>query len=139
MGLRILGAAYVLVLSVSAAVAGETSFDITGDAAKGERVFRKCKACHAVGEGAQARVGPALNGLLGRAAASEEGYSYSDALQQAAADGLVWTPETLVAFLEKPKAFLDGTKMSFAGLRKEKDRADIIAYLATFKSEEEES
>ena len=136
--IRLFATAFVMA-SVSAAFAGETDFDITGDAAKGEKVFRKCKACHAVGDGAKARTGPTLNGLLGRVAASEDGYAYSDAMQQSGADGLVWTPETLAAFLEKPKDFIDGTKMSFAGLRKEQDRTDIIAYLATFKSEEEES
>ena len=134
-----LGAAAILALSVSAASAGESDFEITGDATKGEKVFKKCKACHAVGDGAKARVGPALNGMLGRAAGSQDGFKYSKAMQQAGTDGLAWTPETLAEFLAKPKAFIEGTKMSFPGLRKEADQENIIAYLATFNSEEEGS
>ncbi|MEO3415156.1 cytochrome c family protein [Roseovarius sp. CAU 1744] len=128
MTLTQLGAAGILALLASSAMAEE----ITGDAAKGEKVFRKCKACHAVGEDAKNKVGPILNGIVGRAAASEADFAYSPAFEQAAADGLVWTVDQLAAFLEKPKDVVDGTKMSFAGLRKEQDRADIIAYLATF-------
>lgn len=128
MTLTQLGAAGILALLASSVMAEE----ITGDAAKGEKVFRKCKACHAVGEDAKNKVGPILNGIVGRAAASEADFAYSPAFEQAAADGLVWTADQLAAFLEKPKDVVDGTKMSFAGLRKEQDRADIIAYLATF-------
>ncbi len=127
-----LGAVAFQVFLASSALAGETTYEIIGDAAKGEKIFKKCKACHAVGDGAKARVGPTLNGLLGRVAGSEDEFVYSDAMQKAGAGGLVWEPETLAAFLEKPKAYVDGTKMSFAGLRKDEDRADIIAYLATF-------
>ena len=105
-----------------------------GDPAKGEKVFRKCKACHDVGEGAKLKVGPPLTGIIGRAAASVEDFSYSDAMKAAAADGLIWTPETIAELLEKPKDFIPGTKMSFAGLRKEEERADVVAYLATFEA-----
>lgn len=104
-----------------------------GDAAKGEKVFRKCQACHAVGEGAENKVGPVLNGLMGRAVAAGEGFEYSDALVAKGAEGVVWDAETLAAFLEKPRDWAPGTKMSFAGLRKEKDRDNLIAYLATFE------
>lgn len=104
-----------------------------GDAAKGEKVFRKCQACHAVGEGAENKVGPVLNGLMGRAVAAGEGFEYSDALVAKVAEGVVWDAETLAAFLEKPRDWAPGTKMSFAGLRKEKDRDNLIAYLATFQ------
>ena len=111
-------------------------FEITGDAAAGERAFRRCAACHAVGDGAESKVGPVLNGVLGRPAGSYEDFDYSDALLEfAAAEELVWTPETLDAFLTKPRDYIDGTKMAFAGLRKEEDRADLIAYLATFPAE----
>lgn len=106
-----------------------------GDAAKGEKVFRKCKACHAVGEGAENKVGPELNGIVGRAAASVEGFSYSKALTTLAENGAVWSAEELDAFLTKPRAYAKGTKMSFAGLRKEDDRANVIAYLSTFAAE----
>ena len=104
-----------------------------GDAAKGERIYNKCKACHAVGEDAKNKVGPMLNGIVDAAAGQVADYKYSDALLAAAADGLVWDEESLTAFLQKPKDFLDGTKMSFPGLRKEEEIADVIAYLATFE------
>ena len=106
-----------------------------GDAAKGEKVFRKCKSCHTVGAGAENRVGPMLNGIVGRAVASVDGFKYSAALEGLKADGATWTPEDLSAFLTKPRDFAKGTKMTFAGLRKEEDRTNIIAYLATFADE----
>ncbi|MCP1200646.1 cytochrome c family protein [Notoacmeibacter sp. MSK16QG-6] len=104
-----------------------------GDAAAGEKVFRKCKACHAVGDGAANKVGPQLNGVVGRTAGSAADYSYSPAMTSAGAEGLVWSPDEMDEFLTKPKDFISGTKMAFAGLRKEKERADVIAYLATFE------
>ena len=104
-----------------------------GDAEAGEKVFKKCKACHAVGDDAKNKVGPILNGVVGAAAGQNAEFKYSDALKEAADGGLVWDEESLAAFLTKPKDFMDGTKMSFAGLRKEKDVANLIAYLATFE------
>lgn len=103
-----------------------------GDAAKGEKVFRKCKACHAVGEDAKNKVGPILNGVVDRTIAAGADFKYSDVLIQLGADGKTWTSEELDAFLTKPRDYAKGTKMSFAGLRKEKDRMNVIAYLATF-------
>ncbi|SFN65463.1 sulfur dehydrogenase subunit SoxD [Roseovarius lutimaris] len=100
--------------------------------AAGEKVFKKCKACHQVGEGAKNRVGPQLNGVMERAAGSVEDFRYSSALKEKAAEGLVWTPETLAAFLAKPRDYMKGTKMSFAGLKSEEDQAAIAAYLASF-------
>lgn len=98
---------------------------------KGEKVFKKCKACHAVGEGAANKVGPQLNNLIGRKAGAAEGFEYSDGFKAKAAAGLVWNEETLAAFLESPRDYVEGTKMAFAGLRKDKDRDAIVAY---FKS-----
>ncbi len=103
--------------------------DITGDADAGEKVFRKCQACHMVGEDAKNRVGPILTGVVGRPAASVEDFKYSDAMQEAGANGLVWTPDELDAYLENPREHVPGNKMTFAGLRKEEDRADVIAYI----------
>lgn len=103
-----------------------------GDAAKGEKVFKKCKACHAVGEGAKHRVGPHLNDVVGRAAGGAEGYKYSKAMKAAGEAGTTWDDEALDAFLAKPRGYMKGTKMSFAGLRKDSERTDIIAYLRTF-------
>jgi len=80
------------------------------------------------------KTGPHLNGVIGRVAASLEGFKYSKALmEKAEAEELVWTPETLDEFLTKPKAYVKGTKMSFAGIRKDTQRADLIAYLAGFE------
>ena len=102
-----------------------------GDADAGEKVFRKCKACHQVGADAQSRTGPVLNGIVGAPAGAVEDFSYSSALEDAAADGLVWTEDNLAAFLAKPREFMKGTRMSFAGLRRDTEIADVIAYLTT--------
>lgn len=96
-----------------------------GDAEKGEKVFKKCKSCHSLEDG-QNKIGPHLHGLMGRTAGAVEGFNYSDAM---AGSGVVWEEETLDAFLTKPKDYMPGTKMTFAGLKKPEDRADVIAYL----------
>lgn len=107
-----------------------------GDADKGEKVFKKCKACHEVGADAKNKVGPTLNGIVGAPAAHlGDEFKYSDAMLEAAAGGLVWDEASLTEFLTKPKDFMKGTKMSFAGLRKEDDIEDVIAYLQTFPAE----
>lgn len=100
-----------------------------GDPEKGEKVFRKCRSCHEVGPDAKDKSGPALNGILGAAAGASADFKYSKALQSAAEDGLVWDEASLTAFLTKPRDFLKGTRMSFSGLRKEADVANVIAYL----------
>lgn len=112
-------------------VAGPALAD--GDADKGKRTYNKCKACHDIGEGAKNKVGPSLTGVIGREIASVEGFSYSDAFTAKKAEGFVWTEENLAAYLEKPKDFIPGNKMSFAGLRKEDEREDVIAYIKTFQ------
>ena len=104
-----------------------------GDAAAGEKVFRKCKACHAVGDGAKNKVGPMLNGIVDVEIASVEDFKYSKAFLAKKAEGLVWTEEVLDTYLTKPKNFIPGSKMSYAGLKKEGDRANVIAYLKTFE------
>ena len=105
----------------------------------GEKIFKKCKACHAVGAGAKNKVGPHLNALAGRKAGSLEGYKYSKAMAGAGEEGLVWTKETLGKFLAKPKAFMKKTKMAFPGLEKEEDRANVIAYLLTLAPPKEDA
>lgn len=100
--------------------------------AEGERQFKKCAACHKVGEGARNGTGPQLNGIVNRAAGTIDGFKYSKPLADMAAGGLVWDDAALHAFLENPKAFVKGTRMSFAGMKGEGDRAAVIAYLATF-------
>ncbi len=128
------GTALALILGTNLAAAQDAAH---GDAEAGEKVFRKCKACHEIGPEAKAKVGPPLTDVLGRTAGTVEGFKYSDAMIAAGEGGLVWTPETIATFLEKPKDFVDGTKMSFAGLRKPEERDDVIAYLATFATETE--
>lgn len=111
-----------------------------GDAKKGEKVFRKCKACHVV-ESEKNRVGPHLVNVIGRVPGSIEDFKYSDAMMEYGEDN-VWDVETLDVYLKKPRDAVKGTKMAFAGLRKEKDRADVIAYLMQFSEdagEEEEA
>ncbi|MEX3008130.1 c-type cytochrome [Hoeflea sp. TYP-13] len=108
------------------------------DIKAGEKVFRKCKSCHAVGDNAKNKVGPQLNDLFGRTAGSIDGFKYSKAMKSAGVEGLVWDDESVGKYLEKPKAFLKGTKMAFAGLKKDKDVVNIIAYLKTFSVEGEE-
>ncbi len=100
-----------------------------GDVEAGKNVFKKCHACHNVGEGAKNSIGPELNGIVGRVAGSAEGYSYSDANK---GSGITWDAAILDVYLKDPKAKVPGTKMAFPGLTNDKDRADVIAYLGTF-------
>ena len=98
----------------------------------GAKIYNQCKSCHEIGEDAKNRVGPQLNDLNGRVAGSVDGFRYSKSMAKAGADGLIWTDETLNAFLEDPKAYIPKTKMSFRGIRDAEDRADLIAYLDSF-------
>lgn len=97
--------------------------------AEGETVFRKCSACHQVGEGAVNRVGPHLNDVFGRAAGGLDDFRYSNVMADAGASGMVWTDETMAEFLADPRGYMRGTKMSFAGLRAEAEIAAVNAYL----------
>ncbi len=99
--------------------------DGAGDLAAGEKVFKKCKACHKLEEGAKA-VGPDLFAVVGRDVAGREGFKYSDAM---IAFGGTWDVERLDTYLADPKGVVPGTKMSFKGLSTEADRANVIAYL----------
>ena len=103
-----------------------------GDVALGKEVFDfRCTGCHAVGsEGA--KNGPSLNNLIGRPAASVEGFKYSDAMVEAEQAGVVWDFETLSKFITKPRSVVSGSNMAFTGLRNPDDVANVIAYLATF-------
>ncbi|UWR50324.1 c-type cytochrome [Phaeobacter inhibens] len=103
--------------------------------AKGEKTFRKCKSCHQIGAGAKSKTGPILNGIIGAPAAHVEGFRYSKAMKAAAEDGLVWDEAELAAFLAKPKTYMKGTKMSFAGLKKDADIEAVIAYLKAATAE----
>lgn len=104
-----------------------------GDPAKGKKVFRKCKACHTVGDKARNKIGPVLNGIVDSEIASVEGFKYSKAFLARKAEGFVWTAENLDAYLAKPRKVIKGGKMSFVGLKKAKDRENVIAYLRSFE------
>jgi cytochrome c len=107
-----------------------------GDVERGKEVFAKCSGCHEVGKGAESGIGPHLNGIFGRRAASvADNFRYSEGLQRAGAEGLEWHLETLDAYLENPKALVSGTRMSFRGLKKPQDRADVLAYLRLFSDD----
>ena len=101
-----------------------------GDAAKGEKVFVKCKTCHDVDKGVN-RVGPTLKGVVGRPVASVEGFKYSEDMLAKGKEGAVWDEATLAAYLPDPKAWVPKTKMAFAGLKKPEDVMVLIAYLKT--------
>lgn len=123
----------VLAATALLALAGAAFAD--GDAAKGEKVFKKCTACHAVGADAKNKVGPELNGIVGRKVASVEGFKYSPAMIEFGAGDKVWDAESIDAYLADPKGFIPKNKMAFAGLKKEDERADVIAYLSQFNED----
>lgn len=101
------------------------------DATAGEKVFTKCKACH-VADQDQNRVGPSLMNVIGRTAGTHPNFQYSQAMKDAGTNGLVWNNDTLAQYLKDPRAMVKGTKMAFAGLKDDKDIADVIAYLDQF-------
>lgn len=116
----------ILVVALAAAVPALAAAPASaaGDVAKGEKVFRKCKACHGVD--GKNKVGPHLDGVFGRKAGAVEGFAYSPAMKDS---GITWDEASLGTFLADPKGAIKGTKMIFAGIKKEDERADVIAYL----------
>jgi cytochrome c len=118
--------AFVSMLATGASQANE------GKAQDGEEVFKRCRACHEVGPDAKNKLGPSLNGIIGRKAGSIEGFTYSPANKKAGEEGWVWTDEKLLTYLENPRAAMPGNRMAFVGLPDEQDRLDILAYLKTF-------
>jgi len=126
MGSDVVAQEFDAAAEIEAAIAG-------GDIAKGEKVFKKCKACHKVGEDAKNTVGPQLNHFFAREIGSNEEYKYSDTFLEKKAEGQVWDIEAFNAFLTKPKDYIAKTKMTFAGLKKDSDRADVLAYLASIQ------
>lgn len=121
--------ALTLVLAPPGAAMAQDAAEAIGDAERGAKVFRTCVGCHQIGPGASNRVGPHLNGIYGRQAGTVEGFAYSDAMQRASADGLVWDLERLDAYIENPRALVTGTRMSFRGIKDAQDRHDVLAYL----------
>jgi cytochrome c len=119
-----------LTLSAGNALASELR-----DADRGEAAFAQCKGCHQVGQGAKDRIGPNLNGIFGRRAGAIEGFSYSKSMARAGADTLIWTQDTLDAFVENPKALVSRTRMSFRGIKDPVERLDLLAYLRRFSDD----
>ena len=117
---------------VAMVLTGAARADLIGDKAAGEVVFSKCSGCHEIGVGATDRIGPHLNGIFGRRAAAHQGFDYSAAMTRAGVDGLIWTAETLDAYLENPRALVSKTRMSFRGLPDPEDRANLMAYMRGF-------
>ena len=99
------------------------------DVAAGENSFKKCLACHSIGEGAKNKVGPVLNGLDGRKSGTVEGFSYSDANK---GSGITWNKDQFLDYIKDPKAKIPGTKMVFAGIKNEKEANDLWAYVSSF-------
>jgi cytochrome c len=124
LALKVCGLAIAL-----SAVAGLAEPGAAQDAAAGEKVFLKCRACHQTGENARNSVGPVLNGIVGRKAGTYPDYNYSEANRNS---GLTWDEATLQEYLKNPKAKVPETKMTFAGLSSQKDIDNVIAYLKTF-------
>ena len=127
--------AYIKIAALSAALVWSVSAYAEGDAVHGEQVFKQCKVCHSIGPGAKAGVGPEQNGVFGAVAGSRPGYNYSAAMKEAGQKGIVWNDATLDKYLENPKSVVPGTKMVFLGLKNEKDRQDVIAFLKTHPAE----
>jgi cytochrome c len=111
---------------------GATAMTKAQDIAAGERAFRKCLPCHAVGPDARHKIGPVLNGLEGRKSGTIEGYNYSEANKKAA---IVWNKETFADYIQNPMQRIPGTKMAFPGIKNAKEIADLWAYLAQFNAD----
>jgi cytochrome c len=120
--------ALLAAMSVMTLAAGQVHAQ---DAAAGEKVFAKCKVCH-VADTDKNKVGPSLNGLIGRVAGTHEGFKYSPAMVEAGKSGTKWDDATLATYLHDPKTAIKGNKMAFAGLKKDEDVANVIAYLKQF-------
>jgi len=114
-----------LLIAATFIIAAAPAAMAEGDAAKGKKAFRLCKACHKL-EAGKHGVGPSLHGVIGASAGAADGYKYSPAMKKS---GLTWDDATLDAYLKNPRKTVKGTKMSFAGVKKDAQRADLIAYL----------
>jgi cytochrome c len=122
------------VLTVLSAIlfAGAAVAEEPGDADTGKQVFRRCAICHDIGENAMNKLGPVLTGVVGRQPGTFPGFAYSGAMKTFGADGKVWTPGLISKFVQAPREVVSGTRMSFAGLKRQTDIDNVIAYLLTF-------
>ncbi|NIK48747.1 c-type cytochrome [Variibacter gotjawalensis] len=121
--------AAVIISSIAAFAAAPASAQ---DLSAGENSFKKCLPCHAVGEGAKNKVGPVLNGLVGRKSGTIEGYNYSDANKNS---GITWDEASFKEYIRDPRARIPNTKMIFPGIKNEKEATDLWAYMAQFDAE----
>ena len=127
LSLRGIAIAITLIFGCGLAATGAIAQD-------GKALFKVCKACHEIGEGAHNKVGPHLDGIVGRTAGSVQGFRYSKAMVEAGSDGIVWNEKNLMKFLEKPSHFIPGSRMSYRGMADEKKRAELIAWLCQASS-----
>src|SRR3954447_914987 len=125
--MRVLGFAAVVILAATESASAQ-------DLAAGENSFKKCLPCHSVGADAKNKVGPVLNGLEGRKSGSIEGYSYTDANKNS---GITWSEDTFKEYITDPRAKIPGTKMVFAGIKSENEKAALWAYLKQFDTKGE--
>ena len=117
--------------AASAIVMAASGVLAAGDIAKGKKLAKKCKTCHTLNEGGKNRLGPNLFDILDKPAGAVKGYKYSKAMSSS---GIVWDGATFKDFVKKPKKVVKGTKMSFAGIKKATQRADLLAYFETLRS-----
>jgi len=116
-----------LIAMIAIGISVAMTAGVSAHAADGEKVYKKCKACHKFGKNS---VGPDLTGIVGRQVGTVN-FKFSKAFKAKSEEGLMWTEENLDAFLKKPRSFIKKTKMAFAGLKKEEDRKAVIEYLKT--------
>ena len=122
-----------LAVWVAVLISGMMQFPVLAqDAALGEKVFNKCRACHQIGEGAKTLVGPPLNGIFGRKAGGISGYTYSDANKNS---GITWDEAVLAEYLKNPRAKIPGTKMIFVGIPNDADILNLVAFLKQYDAD----
>lgn len=121
-----------LLVLVGALLAATVGMPRAQDLAEGEKSFRKCGPCHAVGADARNKIGPVLNGIDGRKSGTVPDYNYSEANKKAE---ITWSAATFKNYIQNPMAKMPGTKMAFAGIRNDKEIADLWAYLVQFKAD----
>lgn len=126
-----------LAVVIAAVIALGTASASAQDLERGEKAFKKCVACHSVGEDAKNKVGPVLNNVFGRVAGTLADYKYSKAMIEAGEGGLVWTHDVLFEYLHRPNDMVKGTKMAFAGIKSDEEIEDLLAYLLTFSPDYE--